>query len=406
VRRAVLVRLLVATTTTSTLAGCDRDVSLLPGGADGGADSGAAGDGGPISCTGLPPIAFPTASGAVCASTLSEHAHRFALCACGDLDVASGAPVSTDSFDSSSSGSGSGSGPTAALGVGGTLTVSDAITARGALYASTGLVATANFDVGPSLRVGGAVVLVSGTGHVAGDAYVAGAISGLLQVDGLLHQPSGLGMTPPLIPESQTVREPVSVPNPCDCSSGFVDLGAAIATAQAKNDNAVAGFAPDALATVDAATIVDVTCGTYLLTSINATQTLVIAGHNRALLVVAGDVVVRAGMTVILDAGAELDMVVGGRLIASGGNPIGSAAPARFRLWIAGTDSVVLDDAPALGAMLHAPNAVVTASSGLQVFGGLFARSIMLGGQLVLHYDEAVLSSGASCGEPSANPVP
>ena len=405
----MLVRLLLATTTTSGLAACDRDVSLLGGGPDGGGggDAGDArpGDGGPIACTGLPPIQFPTAGGAVCASTLSQRAHRFSLCACGDLDLSAGSPVSTDSFDSSSTASGSGSGPTAAIGVGGTLTASAAITGGGALYASTGLAATAGFNVGPSLRVGGAVVLVSGPGHVAGAASVAGAISGILQVDGLLHQPAGVGMSPPLIPESQTVREPVSVPNPCDCSGAFVDLGGVITAAQASNDDAIAGFPSDSLATVDAATIVDVTCGTYLLTSINATQTLVIAGHDRALIVVAGDVVVRAGMTVILDAGAELDMVVGGRLIASGGNPIGSAAPARFRLWMAGTDSVVLDDAPALGAMLHAPNATVTASSGLQVFGGIFARSVTLGGQLVLHYDEAVLTSGASCGEPPANPV-
>jgi len=311
----VLVRLLLATTTTSGLAACDRDVSLLGGGPDGGGggDAGDArpGDGGPIACTGLPPIQFPTAGGAVCASTLSQRAHRFSLCACGDLDLSAGSPVSTDSFDSSSTASGSGSGPTAAIGVGGTLTASAAITGGGALYASTGLAATAGFNVGPSLRVGGAVVLVSGTGHVAGDAYVAGAISGILQVDGLLHQPAGVGMSPPLIPESQTVREPVSVPNPCDCSGAFVDLGGVITAAQASNDDAIAGFPSDSLATVDAATIVDVTCGTYLLTSINATQTLVIAGHDRALIVVAGDVVVRAGMTVILDAGAELDMVVG-----------------------------------------------------------------------------------------------
>jgi len=65
----VLVRLLLATTTTSGLAACDRDVSLLGGGPDGGGggDAGDArpGDGGPIACTGLPPIQFPTAGGAV-----------------------------------------------------------------------------------------------------------------------------------------------------------------------------------------------------------------------------------------------------------------------------------------------------------------------------------------------------
>ena len=92
--------------------------------------------------------------------------------------------------------------------------------------------------------------------------------------------------------------------------------------------------------------------------------------------------------------------------MASGGNAFGSAAPARFRVWIAGADSVVFDGAPAVGAMVRAPNAAVTASSGLRLSGGLVARSVISGAELDVHFDEAVLSSGMPCGEPTATAVP
>ena len=104
------------------------------------------------------------------------------------------------------------------------------------------------------LRSGGHVVIINSDAHVAGDAYVGGAISGILSVDGVLHQPPGAGMDPALIPESSIRRETVSVPAPCDCGTAFVDLGAAVTSAAAHNDNALVGLTRDALATVTTAT--------------------------------------------------------------------------------------------------------------------------------------------------------
>jgi len=297
-------------------------------------------------------------------------------------------------------------GNTAAIGVGGTLTSSADISAGGALYVFSGAATTGNIRTGASLRAGAAITLIDASGYVAGDAYVNGAIWGRLSVDGILHQPPGFGVDPPLIPESATSRETVSVPRPCDCSASFADLGTAIASAVGHNDNAGVGLSTDALAAQTSAATVDVTCGTYVLSTINAQKSLVFTVHGRALLAVTGDVIVRAGLVVVLDPDAELDLLIGGQLVASGGNPIGSASPARFRVWIAGTASVVLDDAPTVGAILHAPNAAVMAASGLQLSGGLLARSLILGDQLNLHFDEAVVSSGGPCGEPAATFVP
>jgi hypothetical protein len=154
----------------------------------------------------------------------------------------------------------------------------------------------------------------------------------------------------------------------------------------------------DELGALNAAT----TCGTFVLSSINAPRSLVFTVHGRVLVAVTGDVIVRGGLVVVLDPDAELDLLIGGQLVASGGNPLGSASPARFRIWIAGSSSVVLDDAPTVGAIIRAPNAAVTATSWLQLSGALLAHSLTLGDQLSLHFDEAVASSGSPCGEPAA----
>jgi hypothetical protein len=340
----------------------------------------------------------------VCTSALAARGNRFALCSCAALEPPPGAPIHTDSFDSRPGGVAMGR--SAAVGVGDLVSSSSDIWSGGAFYVASALASTGHIQTAGSLRTGGPVVLIDADGHVAGDAYVSGSISGTLQIDGLLHQPAGAGMSPALLPESSIVREAVSVLPPCDCSNAFVDLGGAIAAAMASNDDAIVGLDPGALAAETTATNVDVTCGVYVLSAVDAQKSLSFSVHGRSLIVVTGDVVIRGGLTVVLDPSAELDLLIGGRLVSSGGNPLGSASPARFRIWIAGTAAVVLDDAPTIGAIIRAPNAPISASSGLQVSGALLASSVMLGGPLNVHFDEAVLSSGGPCGEPTATPVP
>jgi hypothetical protein len=358
-----------------------------------------------LTCASLgTPIRFPTASGSTCTSVLAARGHRFALCSCGALDLPSNAPIYTDSFDSSVGGVAAGG--SAAIGVGDALTAAASIRSGGALYVSSFIASAARIETAASLRVGAGIALGDATGHVAGDAYVNGAISGALLVDGVVHQPQGARMDSPLISETAIRREPVSVPPPCDCSSAFVDLPAAVTAAVAHNDNAIAGLSVDELGALGAPTTVNATCGTFVVSSINAPRSLVFAVHSRVLLAVTGDVIVRGGLVVVLDPDAELDLLIGGQLVATGGNPLGSASPARFRIWIAGSGPVVLNDAPTVGAIISAPNATVTATSGLQLSGALLAHSLTLGDQLKLHFDEAVASSGAPCGEPAATFVP
>jgi hypothetical protein len=49
---------------------------------------------------------------------------------------------------------------------------------------------------------------------------------------------------------------------------------------------------------------------------------------------------------------------------------------------------------------------VITASSGLTLYGSLLGGSLALWGESAIHYDRAILGVGASCGEPVATPVP
>ena len=183
-------------------------------------------------------------------------------------------------------------------------------------------------------------------------------------------------------------------------------MAGAIATAMAGNGDAAAGFGPAALSNVLTATQLTLGCGTYYLASIGATTapvTLVVRGH--ALLAVQGSVTLGGGLNVMLDPSAELDLLVGGWLTTSGGTIGAPDAPARFRIWIGGTESVVFDQQPTIAAVVHAPGADVTALLGVTVSGSLLVKSLVLGNangnDSQVHYDRAVLSLGAACGEPA-----
>ena len=384
---------------------------------DGAAMDGAAGTGGipdagavdgqRASCSGLGnPIRLPTATGPQCASVLSQRSHRFALCICDSLNVT--ASIYTDFFDST--GAGLAPPPPAAVGINGDLQSSDVVQVLGSVYvAGAGGITTSERVVAVgSLHVAGPsrALPPSSLIDVAGDVYAGGDVEGALLVGGTLHIDPGADTSLAGISAAEIIQEPVAVAPPCDCRPGFVDLVGAITSTMRDNDNQAAKIAPDRLAAVTTSTVLDIPCGSFALSSIDAQQAVFFAVHGRALLAVSGDVVFRAGFTVTLDPGAELDLLVGGRLLASGGGPIGSVAPARFRIWVAGSQSIVFDDDPPVGAMIHAAGAQLTASSGLELSGGLHTRALSTGGQLNLHFDQAVLSSGAACGEPTATPVP
>ena len=351
------------------------------------------------------PIKLPTAAGATCAAALETRGHRFALCACDTLTL--GARLRTDAFDSTNSGNNDQ--VSAAVGTDGALLTTAELEAGGAIYVADpgGVSAAGHLQAGASFRAGGPLTMLSSNAEadLLGDAYVNGAITGTVKVSGTLFVPTtvtlGSNVEAPVVSPG-----PVSVPAPCDCSDGFVDVGAAINEAAFDNGDAAAGFGPDALATVSIATQLSLGCGTYFLDAIDATAPVTLVVHGRALLAVATSMSLGAGLTVALDPSAELDLLVFGWINTSGGTFGAPSAPARFRIWTASSDSLTFDDQPTIAAVIHAPNSVATATSGLTLSGSLFVKTLILSGDSELHYDRAILSAGAECGEPVATPVP
>ena len=405
---------------------CHRDIRLLPadegsagvGGAAGAGLGGAAGTAGAsgaagaaVACSGLgDPIKLPTTAGATCAAALEQRGHSYALCACDTLNLLA-ARLRTDSFDSSNSGGDDG--VSAAVGINGSLqTVMGAeLRAGGAIYVAGngGVRASEHLQAGASFRSNGPLAMLSSNADLLADAYVVGDVSGSVRVSGTLHVPATAAIGPDV--DATVDREAVyPIAAPCDCDSNsadFVDVAGAIATAMTDNGDAAANFGPAALSNVLTATQLTLGCGTYYLDSIGATTapvTLVVQGH--ALLAVQGSVTLGGGLTVTLKPSAELDLLVGGWFTTSGGTVGAPAAPARFRIWIGGTESVVFDSQPTIAAVIHAPGAAATASSGMTLSGSLLVKSLSLGVDSLLHYDRAILSAGVPCGETAAMAVP
>jgi hypothetical protein len=427
--RGLRVSLALAAAALAAVVSCHRDINLLDppdaGGAGSGGNSssggaggagstggaggtGGAGTGGAPACSGLgPPIVLPTSTGAPCAAALASRGHRFVLCSCGDMTAP--ARIRSDAFDSRD--------PAvtdevaSAYGVNGSLNAIGEIRAGGALYVAgaNGISAAGQFRTGASLRVGGPMIMTSSeNADIGGDAYVNGNVTGNVRVSGTLHVPQGAVLSGG-VEDGQVVNEAVTVAPPCDCSAGFVDVAGAIAAAAASNADATIGLGPTALAPLNAPKTIDLYCGSYYLTAIDAyaTAAVTLVVHGRALLAVAGDVTVRDGFAVQLDPSAELDLLIAGALTSRNGGTFGAAnAPARFRVWVAGTSSIVFDGTPWIDAVVHAPSAAVTATAGLPLSGSLLARSISIGADSMLHYDRAILEAGSVCGEPAAAVVP
>jgi hypothetical protein len=360
----------------------------------------------PPACTGTgDPIQLPTATGPACAAALAARGHRFTLCSCDTLTARS--RIRTDAFDSRDATVSDEI--AAAIGINGGLVAIAEVRAGGALYVAggTGVLGSDQVRSATSLRVGGPLTMLVGNADIGADAFVAGDVTGSVRVSGALHVPTSATLGSD-VQAGSIVREPVTVAPPCDCSTGAAVAAAAIASAAAANGNAAIGLASDALAGVTAPLRLDLPCGVFHVDGIDAAASITLAVHGRALLAVAGDVDVDADVTVELDPAAELDLVVGGRLsIGGAGVTFGApAAPARFRVWITGSNSVVFDYQPTIAAVMHAPAAAVSAPDGLELRGSLLARDLTVGSDSMLRYDRAILAAGTVCGEPAADIVP
>jgi hypothetical protein len=203
------------------------------------------------------------------------------------------------------------------------------------------------------------------------------------------------------------VRETVAVPPPCGCGAApALDLAAAVAARQTKNANATLTFAHDLLTDVEESQTLDLNCGEYYLPTIESTPAaqITLKVHGRAAIFVAGDVRLGNNFAVVLDDGAELDLVVAGQFDTMGrvfGSPM---TPARTRLWVA-SKTVSLPDQIQFGAAVVAPDAAFSAGANLNFSGSLYVRTLLVAGDVRVAYDPSVMLAGEACGVAPLPPV-
>jgi hypothetical protein len=338
----------------------------------------------------------PVSLGNECAAAAAAKRLRYALCSCS--------PLILPRALFTQGGSDMGGPPPAAVGsdqqvqISGPVQVAGVLEAAGSFGASFGRTA----GIAGSLRSGGTL---SSNLFLAvdGDAFVNGDVLGRMEIGGVLHAPDSAFISPAVVADGGISHERVAVNPPCDCGAA-PDLAGAIATHSKLNDDAAIHLSPDALA--GGQPILDLPCGAFFLSQIKTPPDveLELRVHGFTALFVAGDVHLSSGLRVVLDAGAELDLVIGGDLFAPTGM-IGAPSAERFRLWLGGK-TLALGHGAALSASIYAPIAVVQAEGDLNVVNGaLFAAGISAIGDVGVHYDADLLAVGASCGAPPEPPV-
>src|SRR5262249_44798561 len=224
----------------------------------------------------------------------------------------------------------------------------------GALWASSsaGVHADNAAQVRQELHVGGPVSSQD-TLSVGASAWVAGNLMASGTIAGTLHIPAGASISGGITAQ-QTVREPVNVPVPCDCTpSQLIPVGAIVAAHRTANDNATINLAPNALAGGGGPQRLDLPCGRYYLTSINTSNSVVIVAHGNTALYIDGDVSSGAEFAVTVDPTGQLDVFIAGRFTSQSVFNLGSPNwPALVRIYV-GTSPLDITGGSLVGAFIY-----------------------------------------------------
>ncbi len=280
------------------------------------------------------PIRVGEGGDEACLGDLAAAAFDRAICACGDVSVAPTGSLTVDGLDSRTGAPDPSGG---SLGANGALRADGALDARGDVLVSDGFDATAPATIGRDLRAAG---LAAGAPVGVGrDAYLktlptgAGAVT----VAGTLHVPSRCGALPASLRTGACVEEPVEREEPCRCEPFGIEDTVDARRDPLRNDDLAAGLSPDVLAGPGASGRVDLPCGVYHLSRIEAGGPITIAAHGRVALIVSGSILADAPIAFVPDPGASLDVIVGGTVLARA--PLRLGAPERptaTRLWVGG----------------------------------------------------------------------
>jgi hypothetical protein len=362
-----------------------------------------------------PPIRIGGTDAQSCTGALAARYGRYALCSCNDLTLTGMLAVGGPGGPQKPGGAPGPGAPAplssiSAVGTDGNLRVNDLTEVEGSLVTAGTREATfvRGGHVQGNLRGGGGFTTMTTMGvWVSGEMSSAGDVSGLFKVvGGPLRVPSSATVTPD-VQSMGVARQPVSVPGPCGCgASSAPDLVAAVAERKTRNLNPTLSFPVELLASVEEPEALDIPCGEFYLPELRATDagSLELRVHGRAAIFVAGDVHLGNNLTVTLDEGAELDLVVAGLFDMTGGVFGSSASPARVRLWVGGT-RVSLPPNVQFSAAVYAPDAVFSAGLNLRFSGSLYVGALSVSGDVRIAYDPRVTQGGALCGAPPPMPV-
>lgn len=338
------------------------------------------------------------ATGALCAGAEAQNAFGWGLCACEDAIFDN--QVVVDAFDSRAGPYAAG-GQGGGLGANGVVRASNRLAVSGALWSAGegGLTSYNALAVGQALHLGGPLVAFQ-AGEVGGDAVVWGdatAYNGF-DIGGVLSQPEGAALTGVT---ARGVAVAAARPaRPCRCDTKALALPTALALAHAPphNDNGAIGLAADAAVEPPGAVSLELPCGLFYLDAVRSGAPVTILATGRAALFIGGDVRMTGPLTVGTAGEGELDVYVAGTLSASGAFTLGDEArPARLRVYIGGTEGVVISNSARVAAFVQAGRAEVALGNHADVFGGVVARRIVAPNVLTVHYDRAVLAAAAGC---------
>lgn len=331
-----------------------------------------------------------------CVGKLAADVFGWAVCACKDVTFT--APYLTDGYDSLT-------GPYAAggigPGVGANETFSAASTGQifGALWiaGAAGISTVANHNVKGDVRSGG-LLTTADTFNIGGDAYSEGGVTGNVKIKGTLTTPAAAPVNGATY--GALLRADVDVTPPC----GFclpdqrVPVEAIVTSRAANNDNASVALDAGALTGKTTPVRLELSCGHYYLSQVQTTQDLAVVAHGKVALYIDGDVAA-AGLSLVPDPGAELDVFVKGNVVASGPVYIGTPQYAAVtRLYVNGAGEFPIGPNVHLAGNLYVPNGTVSVASTARQYGSIHTGSFTNAAEMRLHYDNGIAKAGATCG--------
>jgi len=342
-----------------------------------------------------------------CGGELAQRTFRYGLCICRDVAISS--TISIDGFNSNNGAYMEGI-PGGSLGINGNYNGND-VSVGASLWVGGQVSGSGDLDVGVNMNVGGQIN-TSGNVSVGRDANVDGniLITGDLAVDGELVQPAGSQVSSQSQMLGSQREAPVSFPAPCDCEDEqLIDVAAYIAEAKERNDNEEMGLGiePGMFQNLNQDAELDLPCGRFYFTDILGSGSLKLRLEGRTAIYIDGNISLGQSFELELGPEATLDLFIGGTITTAGRFAIGdSMRPVATRVYMGGTGTLNFSGDVSIAANLYAPRGEFAVSSGIELFGSVLANRLNTSGDVIIHYDSAVLQAGEECEMDPPDPMP